>query len=485
MKKLIIIVVVVLLCIAGWAGATYFTSVKVEEQYHGLIEEHSVWGMMTLTAQNYQRGFLSSTAETLLEINVPMPPVEEGEAPGVETVQLVFEHTIYNGPLLIGTGQSGVLPALALIDTRLVIPSDDSDKFEKLLREIPELKDSFAHITIGFDGKAKVMMEVPPFEMQEDDGSLAWGGLTVTSEYAPGPGTLAGSIVLGNVDARFEDGSINWQGVQGDFDLVQVLPMLFVGQSQMVFGGMKVEIENKVSDKNILVQSNELKIASASSYDGHLVHVSQTMTCDGVTIDGETYGPLEFDMELKNMNAQALSDYQQNIMSVYSEIDPLNPDAMLAQLLPLYTDLAFQLMAESPEFNINRFYINTPMGAAQGMLKIKYDNPQQEAPADLASLFQYLPYFDASTDLTVDQSLVKSFLKSSIKKKIQAASANGNQPEMSDLEIEALVNQQIEGQLGMFAAQGFIVREEEKIKSQIIFTGGELSVNGKPMPLSL
>ena len=50
--------------------------------------------------------------------------------------------------------------------------------------------------------------------------------------------------------------------------------MLFVGQSQMVLGGMKMEIENKVSGKKNLVTSNELKVVAASSYDGRLVHAA-------------------------------------------------------------------------------------------------------------------------------------------------------------------------------------------------------------------
>ncbi len=485
MKKIIIFVVVVLLCIVGWAGATYYTSVKVEELYHSLIKEHSRWGMINLITQNYQRGLLSSTAETVLEIIVPKPPDEDGKAPGVETVQLVFEHTIYSGPLLIGTGQGVAAPALAFIDTRLVIPSDESASFEKLLSEIPELKNSYAHTTLGFDGKMEILMEVPSFEKEDRDGTLAWGGLTATTEYSPKPGTLIGSFALGKVDARFEDGSINWQGVQGDFDLVEVLPMLFVGPSQMLFGGMTMEIENRVSGNKRVVTSSELKVVAASSYDGRLVHASETITCDGVIVDGETYGPLKFVLELKNLNAQALSDFQQKSMSVYRTVDPYNPEAMLAELMPLYTDLGLQLMADSPEFNINRFYVSTPMGEAQGTLKVKYDNPQQEAPSDFAGLFQYLPYFDVSTDLTFDQSLVEGILKNNVKQQIQAAITNGIQPEMSELEIDALVNQQVKSRLGMFAEQGFIVRDEGKIKTEIIFTGGELSVNGILMPLGL
>jgi len=481
MKKLVILVVFVLFCVAGWAGATYFVSAKVEGQYHSFIEKYAHLGPLTISSQDYQRGFFSSTAETLLEMSFPVPATEEGVEPEIETVQLVFEHTIYNGPILIGSAKGGL--ALALIDTRLDIPADVEGEFETLLQEIPELDASFAHIVVGFDGNAATRIEIPPFEKQKDDGTVVWGGFVMTADYAPGPGTLVGRLDLEDVDIRFDNGSMRWHGVHGEFDLVEVLPMLFVGKNQSVFGGMDMQFDTKAGTEGKLMEVKEFKVVADSNYDGRLVHVAETIVFEGVIVDGETYGPMELDVELKNLDAQALSDFQGRMLNAYGQFNQLDPQEMVGALIPLYSELAAELMAESPEFNINKFYINTPMGEARANLQVKYDNPDPETAIDLSMLPQYIPFFDAVADLNVDQGLVKAFLSNNVKKQVKmAASANGNQSEMNELQIEALVNQQIESQIEMFAAQGFIVREGEKIKSHLTFSGGELQVNDKLIP---
>ena len=52
-----------------------------------------------------------------------------------------------------------------------------------------------------------------------------------------------------------------------------------------------------------------------------------------------------------------------------------------------------------------------------------------------------------------------------------------------DLEKQALINQQVDMMLQMYVAQGFLVQDGNNIKSQLVFAGGQLQVNGKPLPI--
>ncbi len=487
MKKLAIIVVVVLLCVVGWAGATYVVSGKVESQYFNLLEQNAHWGPVTLTSKSYQRGFLTSKAEMLLEMKIPKTAIEEGEEPTVETVQLVFEHTLHHGPLPIVAGQASLSPALALVDTRMVLFSPEDEALEELLQNIPELKDSFVHIRFGFDGSANGKIEIPPFEKHMEEGAFVWGGFTATTDYAPGAGTLVGTVDMPKLEIHLDDGSLSWSGVSGDFDLVEVLPMLFVGTSQMVSGGMEVDFSDGEGEESTVVQVNEFKVVTESSFDGQLVQATQSMNFDGATFDGESYGPLIFDVELKNMDGQALSDYQVKVMAIYREADTLEPDALVAELLPLYSDLSMKLMTGSPEFNIKRFYVNTPKGEAEGTFKLKLNKPTDEAPENLAAIFGYLQYLDSSADLSVDESLLRvllaSNMKNSVKLELEAVRKAGVEVEMSDEEVDVMVEQQLDQQLEMLIAQNLIVRDGGKIRSNATFNDGQLLVNGQPMPV--
>ncbi len=479
MKKLIVLVVIVLA--ASWVGATYFIGGKVEDEYRGLVQKYANLGPIKISVKSYQGGFLSATAETLMEMTVPKTPAEPGQAPEFETVQLVFGHDIFYGPLPIGAPQ-GAAPALALISTRIVSASGQELDLDDLLQQVPELRNAFSYSRVGFDGSISGQMEVPPLSRQIDEATFNWGGLTATSVYKPG-GKLVGQVDMPNMNLSFADGSMTWQGIHYELDMDEVLPMLFVGSGNMVLGGMEMDFPDKKSGKRTQVRMQEVRIDADSSFDGQLVHYRQTIAGQGMTVDDQTYGPLEVDLEMNNFNAQALSDYQQSILNLYGNFDQLNPDAMIAEMLPVYSDLAIRLLADSPEFNIRRFYVNTPMGEAAGTINIKYDHPQQEAPAELSMLPMYLPFFFADANLNIDQDLVKAVLKSQIETQFAQAAAAGQQPQMSELEKQALINQQVEMMLQMYAAQGFLVQDGNKIKSRLVFADGQLQVNGKQLPI--
>ena len=492
MKKLVIIVVIILFCVVGWAGATYVVGSKVEDQYFNLLQQNSHWGPITLTSKSYQRGFFNSKAEMLLEIKVPQMPVEEGEEPTMETVELVFEHTLHHGPLPIVDGRVSFSPALALVDTRMLLFSPEDQALEELLQNIPELKESFLHLRLGFDGSTNGKIEIPPFEKHEEGVEFVWGGFIATTDYAPGAGTLVGTLDMPKVEIHFDDGTLSWSGIRGDFDLVETLPMLFVGTTQMVSGGMELAFVEKGGDEEdseerTVLQLQGFKAVTDSSFDGQLVQVTQNMTFDGASFDGESYGPLVFDMELKNMDGHAFSDYQVKVMDLYREADIYDQDALLAELLPLYTDLAMAMMTGSPEFNINRFYVNTPMGEADGTFKLKLDNLPGEAPDNLAAIFGYLQYLESSAELSVDESLLRALLasniKSSLELELEGVRESGVEVEMSDAEIDVMVEQQLGEQLEIYIAQNLIVRDGDKIRSNASFNGGQLLVNGQVLPL--
>jgi len=487
MKKSWILIVVVLLFIVGWAGATYVVSDRVEKQYFGLLKQYRQWGPVTLTNQSYQRGFLSTRAETLVEMTVPKAGSEEGQEPTTETLQMVLEHTMHHGPLSFGgpPGHVSFSPALATVETRLVrvVTGDGDQAFENLLQEIPELKESVSFARVGFDGATNGLLQIPPFEKRDDDGQFLWGGVTFTTEYAPRAKTLVGTFDMPRMEFRKAGGGMRWSGIHGQFDLVEAFPMLFVGTSKMVFGPMAVTQSKQPEGESTVFELQEIELASDSRCEGTLVHINQTMKLDGASFDGKVYGPLLFDVEMKNLDGQVLSDFQQQIQSVYREADSFMPEVLVAKVLPMYGELFTKLLAGNPELNVKRLYVATPMGEAEGTFRLKLAGLQGVDPQDPAALMKCLQHIDSAADAAVDESLVRGILVSSLKSSLQKAGDGTARQPVGDKEIEGMVDQQLAGQLEALVAQHFIVREGKKIKSSATFNHGELVVNGQPMPV--
>jgi|GEM_PF-994660 len=487
MKKLNILLIVVLLCAVGWAGATYVTGGKVESRYFSLIEQNGQWGPLTLTNQGYERGFLSSRAETLLKIILPKPVEEPGGEPGTQTVQVLFEHVLHHGPLLFGADSAGgqsPSTGLALIETRLARLAPGDAELEKLFREVPELREAIATVKVDFDGSSKSLLRIPSFEKQADDARITWGGLASSVAVAPGDGTLSGDLEMPAMAVQTADGTLTWNGLRGRCDLVEVLPTLYVGTSRAEFDGMDLTVTGEGDKGRQEMRIKDAEIVSDSSFDEGLVQVNQVASFDGLTVDGEDYGPLIIDIDMKNLDGQALSEMQQQLQNVYRRAESFTPDEIAAEMIPVYSRFFTRLMAGKPEVNLKRVYLATPRGEAEGTFRFKLTG-QPEAPLDSpAGLLPALQYLDAALDVTVDESLVRAILTSQIENALRAAAEASPQVSFSDEEIAAMAEKQAGTQLEAWTAQNFIVREGDKVKTSATFKEGELLVNGLPLSLA-
>ncbi|MCK4507508.1 MAG: YdgA family protein [Desulfuromonadales bacterium] len=498
MKKSGILLSVVVFMTIAWCGITYVVGSKAENYYFEMLEQSSQFGFVTFTNQNYERGFLQSKAETLMEINFPGIQIpEEGEMAGEReaevterTFQLVFEHVFYHGPFPSSSGPAsryGSGPAIALVETKLKRFSPDQEGLENLLEEIPELKDSIEISRIRLDGTTDSLLEIPAFEYSLEDGKISAGGLKAEVVYSLVSGAVSGSYDMQSVEFSMpEDGSMSWQGLSGEFDLEKVLPMLYVGAYKAVVGEMEMTIPH-FDDESSPFTMEEMVMTSNSSFDGKMVNIEQNSTFGGIYIEGEKYGPLVIDAEMKNLDAQALSDFQQQIIAIYKDASSLDPDALAGMVLPMYLDLFGKLLAGDPEMNIKKFSLVTPKGDAEGSFNLKFSGIEEVSFDDPMMLLQYVQNVDASADLSLDEELVRTIMlekaKSSINEQVAVARLLEQGLDLSDEQIEKEAMQQYEQQLAILLAQNYIVREEGKLKTSMTFKQGELMVNGQVLPI--
>ena len=497
MKKSGILLAVIVFLTIVWGGTTYIVGNKAETYYHSMLQEASQFGFMTLTSTSYERGFLQSRAVTLLEINVPDVIVpEEGEAEGEsevgeQTVQLVFEHTLHHGPLPYSSGPAGRYgfgQAIALVETTLVEFSPDQESFEGLLEGIPALRESIEISRIRLDGTMDSLLEISPFEYTTEKSQLNFAGLKAETVYSLASGAMSGTYDMQNVSFHMsKGGSLGCQGFSGEFDLERVLPMLYVGLSKAVVGDMEMNILSPESGELETVKLEQMEMTSNSRFDGKMVHFEQKTTLGGLYLGDEKYGPLLIDAEMKNLDAEALSEYQQNVIDIYRDSTSLDPDAIAGTLLPMYLDLFGKLVAGDPEMNIRNFSLVTPQGNAEGNLMIKLVGIETVNFDDPMMMLQYLQNIDATANLLFDETLVRVIAlaqaKSSIQSQVAAARSMGQDLELTDEQIDAMALEQYDLQMEMLVAQGIVGREGKKLKTSMTFKQGELMVNGQALPI--
>ncbi len=481
MKKLVVLGVIVLLAVAGWAGATYVIGGKVQSRYTGLIDQYGHFGPFVLTTKSFEKGFLTSTAQTVLEIRVPQEATDEGEGTNPKSVQLVFEHTFRNGPLPMGAaeGQKGG-PALALVETRLVSVSAGEEILQDLLKEVPALGKPFAFSKIAYDGSISSRVTIPAFENQSEGTLVRWGGFTLDTEAGPNLKTLSGTFEMPKLELIMADGKMTWNGFNGRFDMKEALPLVYIGTSQGAFRGMEMSFLNPENGQVQSMQMKGLEFSSDSRAEGTLISYAQTMEFGGVTVEGETFGPGALEIEMTNLDGEVLSRFQQQVQGLYRDADTFNPDELVGRILPLYVQLFQDLATGKPELSIKRLHFATPQGDVDGRLRVKIAGDNGVATGNPLALMQDL---DADADLAVAESLVRTLAAETILENLQGARERGEFPPYSDAEIAQLVDQQVGSQIDGLLAQNFIVRDGTILKASATFANGELVLNGTPLPL--
>jgi uncharacterized protein YdgA (DUF945 family) len=278
-----------------------------------------------------------------------------------------------------------------------------------------------------------------------------------------------------------------WQGFAGEFDLQKVLPMFYVGLSKAVVGGMEMNFPSIETGKPETVKMEEMEITSNSSFDGQMVHIKQSSNFGGITIDGEKYGPLLINAEMKNLDAQALSEFQQQVIATYKDTSSLDPDAIAGTILPMYLDLFGKLLAGDPEMNISTFSLVTPKGDAEGNFNLNFTGIEEVSFDNPEMMLQYVQNIDSSANLVVDEELVRAIMLEKAKSRANEQAAVAKLLEqgrdLSDEQIEEMAVQQYEQQLEIMLLQNYIVREGDKLKTSLTFKQGELMVNGQALPI--
>ena len=247
---------------------------------------------------------------------------------------------------------------------------------------------------------------------------------------------------------------------------------------------MELNFIEEGSDKWNRLKLKAFEVESVSHADGPLVHFDQSLLFGGVIVEDETYGPLVFNLQARNFDGEVLSDFQQKVYAVYRDANTYQPDEFVAELIPLYSDLLVNLLKGNPELTVKQLSLETPMGDAEGRMQIRFSGVPADGVEGPAALLMAPQYLDAFADVKMDESLVRGIMISQMKNSLQMdAVVKGTEPMYSDDEITMLATQQFEAQLGMLAAQRFVVREGGTISSRATFNGGELLVNGQPIPL--
>lgn len=470
MKKSTLSGLIILLCVLAWAGCSYVLGGQVRNLYQSSLKRVDTWGIFSLAADDYRRGFLSSQARTQLDLNL-----SRGEGAGSpESMQLVFNHTFRHGPLPGGFS----LPALAEVETRLAEVRLDGVDVEGFFEHFPELEAAVAVTRVAFDGSAKSRLHIPPLERHDSEGELKWQGLKIDAMAEPEGQALQGSIEMPGLEFFAEGSRIELGGIHGEFDLTEALPWIYVGRSKMSLDGLELAFPDGEDGSRRSFGIKAGKVTLDSRYEGERLHYRESLEFARLGMDDEFFGPLSVEIELRNLDGRALSDFMGQFQEAGRELAEVDPESRLIRLLPLYGELAMKLLAGAPELKIERLRLVAPNGEVRGGGRLGFAGEPGFFLGDFGALLQQV---EATVELEAHESLVRSVLAKTMRAELQAQAAA--QAEYGPEEIEQLLAESLESEIDNLLEQNFVVREGDKLKTAAGLKNGVFTLNGSALPI--
>jgi uncharacterized protein YdgA (DUF945 family) len=454
-------IAVLIFILIGLSTAPFWFGMEAEQVYQQLLARPAPGGV-SFTHRSYTRGWLSSTAENV--INVRGAPVE-----------LVATHHIYHGPFqfarLFG-GEVDLTPVQAVITTRISIGTKGGDAALKdVLAQLPEL---VATTTIHLNGSGVIHLDLPSLKRSSPEGgAIDWRGLSgdvhfdgewkqfVVDMQSAGlvvNGPAGGNLSITNVGLH----SNTQEDAHG----------LMLGDGQISIG--------QFSHNNSLTLDG-LAFRGATHASGDNVNLSLGYRVGSVQIAGQRHGPGELAVELRNLDGATLQRLQKEMDAIVQKNLP--PEQARMMLTGKLMELLTQLARKSPEIEVTRLSFKSGDGELTGKGKLVVDGSDPNV-AQNPLLLLVATHGDA--ELMLPPAMLRPFLAPFVEKDLQASTGKRggiSRDELARLTPEAR-NRVIDRALPMYLSRhpftSMLVADNGRYKLVASLHQGKLLVNGQP-----
>ena len=387
---------------------------------------------------------------------------------------LVIE--IAHGPVMLANGvQAGVLSAV-------IRPDPDAQGLAEWLESlgIPYLFE--VRTLTGITGTTRFTGDVPPFEIDDPDGSVSFSGLTVegTFDLRGRQIDTQGAMEFLRIDPA-GSGSITVEDVVLTADLTSLSPTLWLGDIMMEVGSFTSAGVGPEGPSNLAMTEVAARFETTLDATGELVTIEGRYGVGSLTgPDGLDLADASFAFAMRDFSRDALAEY-----SDYGRQIAVSPRTA-PPLFPGVENLLYLTLASSPSVEVGPTEFRWNGQPFEANLRIDLDGSDLPERAQF-TMFNFRSILEAiSIEANADMSedIAHALAVANVKRQLRSnAEALGKEIPAADL--EGLAQTQAEGLLAGLVQQGMIEMSAAGYRSDLTFMNGELSINGNVIPLGM
>jgi uncharacterized protein YdgA (DUF945 family) len=439
----------------------FWFGLETEKTYAVVLDQMSRRSGLQFTGKNYQRGWLSSTAETVMRH--PQAGFE-----------IVAHHRISHGPLPLDRVMQGVWRlAQGHITSQIELGAHGKDN-------APALPPLTASTTFHFNGAGSVHAEMPPFRKSGKQGQrLDWRGMSADLNFDREwkKIRLEASLPALTLATPGKPGELAVSGIALHSDMREGTAGYFFGDAALKIG----RLEFGGDAERVSLQG--LEVSTSAQPAGENVNLVIRYQLDEGRAGNERFGPGQLVMELRHLDAAALVKFRNELDGLYR--GNLPPPQAALMLAGKAMELIGALAAKAPELEITRLSIKTGAGEINGHAKFVLDGRQ----ADLArNPMLMLASLAGDVELALPAPLVKQLLAPQIRRDIEVYRESGalSAAEMARLDPQKLaqiVERAYPRYLSRHEFTRHLVEDNGRYKLVLTLRRGQMLVNGKPWQL--
>ncbi len=482
MKKSSIAIAVVAALAVGYPASAWFTGQRLEAKLNKADKKDPLLSNFKVVSQTYKRGIFTSTQEQTYELNlaaalpgVPLPGMTssfqenaeaQAETPAMPAEQMeeinklskpiqirVINH-ITHGPV---PGMFGV--AAGKVSTELVLDPAAVAEIKKLFGD-----KKFLEITtiLNYGGGGTLKLNSPAFSTTVPGATptkVDWKGVKMEVGFDEDYNKLSFDMTAPGLDGADTNGAANFKmgeiKLKGDAQRIIPGGMIFVGKSKASIAAIDFSTQ---AGEGFNVK--DISIESDSSHKNDLLDMALKFGIAGIKVKDVELNNFHYDYSVKNIHAPTLNKLAVEFSAVSKSG---NPGAQVMAFESLWKKYAMDFLKYDPTISLDRLSISGKGGEFKTSAKVKLPGVTE---ADFANMNMLMNKVEADMDVSLADPLIEEVINLTQK----------------DPNARSMMLSGAKASIGAMEGQGYILRKDKTLSSQIVWKNGKLTINGKAYP---
>ncbi len=485
MKKLAgLIIILAVLVLGGYYGMGVLTERTIKKNVEVINQSNGLFAQI----EQYDRGWFTSDAKVKWRLHIPERIVtgEDGKSQTVaaQDYETVMPVKIYHGPFIYA--DNNLRFGMGYAKTVFSLPEQYNQQFDEAFSKDSTKPHLDLSIFVNYMAQSTVDLTLPSFKLISKDGTghFDWKGMESSTQMSSNLGKVNGNIVIDGMTITKDDTQVTLDKVSSDFNLHKTHAGLYLGDASFSLPAFDVMVKGKK-----MFEISNLDASSDSDIKEKLFSTHVNVALKTVIANGQTYGPGELQIALRNLDADVLADINKQATAMQNGTDAERQKAMMA-LLPELP----KLFSKGAEFEISKLSFKIPEGLIEGNLLVSLPK------GDNANPFELIQKIQGNAKLKMPKVIVKQLVQQSLLQQMakqpemqqaliqqmqnaqQGNPAQASQPAPSQ---EQLASMQADKQISAMEQNGLIVAQDTDFVTEVKLEQGKFTVNGKPFDPSM